>query len=205
MPKVNKEYVSARRAEILEAARRCFVRNGFQATSMQDLFAESGLSAGVIYRYFDSKEAVILAIAEQAIQDVVTAMQAVVSPQHAGRIGSSLAAAIEVIDLQDSERGITALAVQVWAEALRNPELSRRFLPRLAEARAQMQALLERHDGSGLTAAGSPDATAVATAIFAVLPGYIMQRALLGPEAVDGAADACRMLWPQAGPPHQGG
>jgi AcrR family transcriptional regulator len=52
------------RAHILAAARRCFVRNGFHQTSMQDLMREAATSSGAIYRYFDSKDAMILAIAE---------------------------------------------------------------------------------------------------------------------------------------------
>ncbi|HEY0718123.1 MAG TPA: helix-turn-helix domain-containing protein, partial [Streptosporangiaceae bacterium] len=52
MPKVTQQYRDARRDQILSAARRCFLRDGFHVTSMQDLFAESGLSSGAVYRYF---------------------------------------------------------------------------------------------------------------------------------------------------------
>ena len=65
MPKVTQQYRDARRDQILGAARRCFLRDGFHSTSMQDLFAEAGLSAGAVYRYFASKDEVIVAIAEE--------------------------------------------------------------------------------------------------------------------------------------------
>ena len=42
-PENTLEYRDARRDQILTAARRCFLRDGFHATSMQDLFAEAGL------------------------------------------------------------------------------------------------------------------------------------------------------------------
>ncbi len=71
MPKVSQEYRDARREQILNAARRCFLRDGFHETSMQDLFAEAGLSSGAVYRYFPGKEDVILAIAEENMRDVV--------------------------------------------------------------------------------------------------------------------------------------
>jgi AcrR family transcriptional regulator len=45
MPRVSQQYRDSRREQILAAARRCFLRDGFHETSMQDLFAESGLSA----------------------------------------------------------------------------------------------------------------------------------------------------------------
>ena len=35
-----------------------------------------------------------------------------------------------------------------------------------------------------------------AAALLSVLPGYILQLALLGPEAVDGVPEALRSLWP---------
>jgi AcrR family transcriptional regulator len=56
---------SDRRAEILEAAQRCFVRSGFHQTSMHEICAEAGMSAGNLYRYFPSMEALIAGIAER--------------------------------------------------------------------------------------------------------------------------------------------
>src|SRR4051812_20026284 len=49
---------------ILTAAMTCFARSGFHKASMQDICAEAGMSAGNLYRYFRSKEAIIGAIAE---------------------------------------------------------------------------------------------------------------------------------------------
>ena len=49
---------------ILEAAKTCFVRSGFQGASMQQICAEAGMSPGALYRYFPSKEAIVEAICE---------------------------------------------------------------------------------------------------------------------------------------------
>ena len=49
---------------ILDAAKICFVRSGFQGASMQQICAEAGMSPGALYRYFSSKEAIIEAICE---------------------------------------------------------------------------------------------------------------------------------------------
>ncbi len=49
---------------ILEAAKTCFVRSGFQGTSMQQICAEAAMSPGGLYRYFPSKESLIEAICE---------------------------------------------------------------------------------------------------------------------------------------------
>src|SRR3954470_18901979 len=61
MPRVSEEHLERRRRQILDAARRCFVRKGVHETSMQDIFAESGLSAGAVYRYFKSKNEIVAA------------------------------------------------------------------------------------------------------------------------------------------------
>ena len=55
MPKVSEEHRTARRDEIVQAAMRRFAIKGFEATSMADIIAESGLSAGAIYGNFANK------------------------------------------------------------------------------------------------------------------------------------------------------
>jgi AcrR family transcriptional regulator len=55
------EHVSDRgradkRTDIIRAALRCFSRKGYNNTTMDDIVAESGLSKGTLYWYFDSKE-----------------------------------------------------------------------------------------------------------------------------------------------------
>lgn len=49
---------------VLDAAKVCFVRSGFQGASMQQVCAEAGMSPGALYRYFSSKESIIAAICE---------------------------------------------------------------------------------------------------------------------------------------------
>jgi TetR/AcrR family transcriptional regulator, transcriptional repressor of aconitase len=71
MPSVSQEHLDARRRQILDAARRCFVRNGFHATSMQDVLAEANLSAGAVYRYFRGKDEIIAAIAGEALAEMI--------------------------------------------------------------------------------------------------------------------------------------
>src|SRR5213083_2191577 len=54
-----------RRTQILEAAMVCFAKRGFHQASMHDISAEAGISVGLIYRYFENKEAVIAAMADR--------------------------------------------------------------------------------------------------------------------------------------------
>src|SRR5215472_7034271 len=57
MPKTSAAAKEARQEQILTAAVRCFARRGYHATTIEDLVAETGLSRGVLYLYFPSKEA----------------------------------------------------------------------------------------------------------------------------------------------------
>src|SRR3954466_853656 len=59
-----------RRTQILEAAVVCFAKHGFHQASMHDISAEAGISVGLIYRYFPSKEAVISTMAEQHKEEI---------------------------------------------------------------------------------------------------------------------------------------
>ena len=55
MPKVSEQHLAARRAEILEGARRAFARHGYEGATVSRLEEEIGLSRGAIFHYFDSK------------------------------------------------------------------------------------------------------------------------------------------------------
>lgn len=70
MARVSQAHLDARRRQILDAAALCFARNGFHATSMQDVLKEADLSAGAVYRYFSGKEELIAAIVSEVLGEV---------------------------------------------------------------------------------------------------------------------------------------
>lgn len=53
-----------KRAQILAGAKRCFMSMGFEATSMNEITAEAGVSKGTIYVYFEDKQALFRALIE---------------------------------------------------------------------------------------------------------------------------------------------
>ena len=59
-----------RRRQILRAAVACFARRGFHQTTMHDISAEAQISVGLIYRYFENKDAVISMIAMEHLADL---------------------------------------------------------------------------------------------------------------------------------------
>lgn len=60
--------IEAQRERILNAAQECFIGSGFHAASMASIAETAGMSAGLIYRYFENKNAIILAIVERQLQ-----------------------------------------------------------------------------------------------------------------------------------------
>src|SRR6188474_3211083 len=121
MRRASAQLQSDRRAEILAAAQRCFVRAGFHGASMQDICAEAGMSPGNLYRYFPSKEALIAGIAERDRAEVA---------QDFARadLSQGLFAALEGMahhhfTIRSIEQ--VKLCTEVMSEARRNPEIAR--------------------------------------------------------------------------------
>lgn len=197
MPKVSAEYRAGRREHILQAARQCFMRNGFHATSMQDIFAEAGLSAGAVYRYFASKDEMIAAIAHDNMQEVMAMVRSVAAQGPAASVGEVVAGVLELVAAKHSEDGLGGLAIQVWSEALRNPTLAAELDGLIRRTRADLAAVVRQAQASGSLPPDLP-AEAVAATLFAILPGYILQLALLGRAGVRGVPGAVRGLWPPA-------
>lgn len=196
MPKVSERYKDERRGQIMDAARRCFLRNGFRETSMQDLFAESGLSSGAFYRYFAGKDELIIAIAQDNFREVVETIHTA-AEQSEGSLGDALAKAVELVTAKHRESGHGGIAVQVWAESLRNPQLAAEFTGLLKNVHAEIEVMVRRHQEAGTLPPEVP-AEALSSVVLGMVPGYIVQLVLLGPEASTGVAEALRALWPSS-------
>jgi AcrR family transcriptional regulator len=121
MRRVNVQLQSDRRAEILEAAQRCFVRSGFHGASMQDICTEAGMSPGNLYRYFPSKEALIAGIAERDRAEVAQEFAS-------ADLSHGLFAVLEGMahhHFAERPDEQVLLCTEISAEARRNPEIAR--------------------------------------------------------------------------------
>ena len=65
-----------RRAELLAAGRALFLANGVAATSLDDITQRAGVSKGLFYLYFPSKEDLVLALQEQFSHEIAACMRA---------------------------------------------------------------------------------------------------------------------------------
>ncbi|MGW1619545.1 TetR/AcrR family transcriptional regulator [Streptomyces sp. NPDC002172] len=198
MPKVSQEYLDARRAEILSAARRCFVRNGFHATTVQDVLTETGLSTGAVYRYFSGKQDMIVAIAEENLGEVVAEVRKLANQRPTVGIGEALTDLFEVIKAKHAENGFAALTLLVWSESLYIPALTERINATIAEACSEIVKIVREHQNAGTLPLGA-SADELAQLIATIVPGFILQLTVLGPSGVAGLSDAARALWPEGG------
>ena len=138
MRRPNAQLQSDRRAEILAAAERCFVRSGFHQTSMQEICAEAGMSPGNLYRYFPSKEALIAGISERNRANAAAELAAVAeAPSFFA--GLAQLAAYHVVERPMAE---VALCVEIMAESRRNPEVARVFDEIEGEVKGKLMGLL---------------------------------------------------------------
>lgn len=106
-----------KRIEILKAATKCFRKTGFHQTSMQEICSEIGLGPGAVYRYFNSKDAIIEAMAEDERRQARSILQDLRQADH-------LPDALTGVALAFAERYAAAsdvgLMTEVYAEGLRN-------------------------------------------------------------------------------------
>jgi AcrR family transcriptional regulator len=141
MPKMSTAHLEARRAEILDAAETCFIRRGLHQTTMHDICEESQLSPGAVYRYFDSKDDLIDAVAERRTQQEMQFID------EAKAQTSEAAEALTVLGdrfwgqfLRPDFEHWARLDIEIWPETLRNP----RHQARVREQRSMLrQALTE--------------------------------------------------------------
>lgn len=107
-----------RRQQILDAAETCFCRYGFHSASMAQIARTFGMSAGHIYNYFDSKEAIIAGIVERELDQFIQGVGALHDSHDLQK------AALEQIDAGVADKlnfGKSARRLEVLAEAGRNP------------------------------------------------------------------------------------
>lgn len=114
--------LTERHIRILDAAERVFARAGFHAATMQDVAAEASMSPGNLYRYFSSKDAIIEGMTERD-RSLIAEDFGRLCPQN-GLLLDQLEA-LGRKHLVDQPREKAVIAVQIWAEAARNPGMAR--------------------------------------------------------------------------------
>ncbi|SFU77843.1 TetR/AcrR family transcriptional regulator [Pseudoduganella namucuonensis] len=140
------ERAQTRRQQVLDAAETCFRRSGFHGASMAEISKAAGMSAGHIYNYFDSKDAIIAAFVEQNVERVTAIMRNLEQQEDPLQaIVDDTARSVR----EHLERDTWALPLEISAEAARNPTIAAVVRDADARSRGQLRAMLktarERH------------------------------------------------------------
>jgi len=168
-----------RRQEILAAALRCFARNGFHSTTITDVVRESGVSQGTFYLYFETKDDVIAALADDRSQSDAL-INAIAGAEDDPVVGLTILFDLHGRTLADAQRADERrVAIQGWAEALRNDAIRQRLVANTARVQQEIARLIERGQRSGRF---RPDAEpqGVARALMALFRGLTLLTAWEG-------------------------
>ncbi|MEV0357822.1 TetR/AcrR family transcriptional regulator [Nocardia sp. NPDC050697] len=179
MPRVSEEHLERRRQQIVEAAQRCFARKGFHQSSMQDVFAESGLSAGAVYRYFKSKDELVAALASNAGTDIRAVLIEAIRRDPLPTPAAVVGAVTTWMSQNTGLDGRLRLAPQAWTLALTDPEAAGYVKLAMTGIRGMWREYAERMAEEGWLPADA-DLDAVAATLFGLLPGFLLQFLIVG-------------------------
>ena len=176
MPKITDTKREERRQQILDAALRCFSRDGFHATTTADIVRESGLSQGALYLYFATKDDIVVALADDRHQGEVF-LNALAKSEQDPIAGLMLLVELYGKTLGDPRRtDMRRVGIQGWAEALRSPRIHESVVEGFSTVRAAIVELVQRGQRSGQIRPEVDPDTAARTMI-AVFQGLVLQLA----------------------------
>ncbi len=159
-----------RPSQILDAALVCFAKRGFHQTSMHDISAEAGISVGLIYRYFENKEAVISAMADRHKKEIQEMLE---RARQAPTLLESLEILFTAHCCENEPRLLSAFVVDLYAEAARNSQIADLVRDVLQTAMDGVTELIARAP-EGQTASRGLAPRELAELIFAVARGMLM-------------------------------
>jgi AcrR family transcriptional regulator len=137
--------IEAQRERILAAAQECFIDHGFHGASMASIAETAGMSAGLIYRYFENKNAIILAIVERQLEllrnDIQLNRRVDLPAELIHNYGRSC--------VHDGRGMNAALLLEMSAEATRDPQIAAALDHFDATLRGALQDWLSRSREAG--------------------------------------------------------
>lgn len=165
-----REAPSVRKVQILSAARTCFATSGFKATTVDDIAVEAGVSVGLLYRIFGSKNAIVEAIIlEQVEAQIAEAFEIISSSPE---IGIDRAKALRGFDGASLDLQQLALTFEMAAEMCRNNSLREFMQNRRSELYAEV---INRLTASGMDRDTAEKKFAELDLIGAIGSGVVIQ------------------------------
>jgi TetR/AcrR family transcriptional regulator, transcriptional repressor of aconitase len=168
VPRVSIDQLAARRQQILDDARSCFARHGYEGATVRRLEQSTGLSRGAIFHHFRDKEALFLALAEQDAQR----MADLVAAQGLVQVMRELVSAPESLDTS-----WTATFLEVARRARTDPGFRTRWRAHAETLTAATEQRLARQAAAGTLRDDVP-VPVLARYLELVLEGLVSQLAM---------------------------
>ncbi len=122
-PRIVMARAAKQRERILDAAEQCFIKHGFHAASMAHIAQTADMSAGLIYRYFANKAAIVKAIIERHLES--EHHQKICKLSTGEDISRAILETFEAWRRRDDPKLNAALMLELTAESTRDPEIAR--------------------------------------------------------------------------------
>lgn len=162
---------------IMETAVSEFRAHGFRGAAISGICKSAGVSPGHLYHYFDSKEAIVEAIVEQErakIRGEIAQLLATEEPLTA-MVDAMLA------ERNGEDRMDTVMAIEIYAEATRNPRVARIVKDFEQHLLSEIVAMLTSLEHTGRIIPGL-DLPAIASVLMALVDG-VLTRAIADRDA----------------------
>ena len=178
MPKVSEQHLESRKRQIVDAAFLCFARKGFHPTTMPDICTEAGLSAGAVYRYFASKQAIIASAcdASQESSDLELLASATEVSDTSEMLQGLAGAFFSRLDGPDATT-LNRATVQLWAEVAVNEDVRGSFKEREAKIADGLKAVVTEAQKRG-DFETTLDPNAIVQAMISLYDGFRLQKAI---------------------------
>jgi AcrR family transcriptional regulator len=195
MPKISDTTREARRRHVLESAWRCFSRNGFHLTTMDEIIAETGMSSSSVYRYFAGKDDLIDAAAEESLGIAASVLAELGRKTPVPSPRDTLAQLVNGLRRQQSGTGydLTKITVNAWGEALRRPQMHTRAYRFYNETHTALVTLAQRWCDEGVIPADS-DPDSIAGLLVTLMPGMLVMNHLYELPSPDGLAEGIALF-----------
>jgi TetR/AcrR family transcriptional regulator, fatty acid metabolism regulator protein len=172
-----------RRRQILDAAVRAFAQKGYYASRVSDIAEEAGVAYGLVYHYFESKEAVLEAIFRDSWGMMLEAIKSVEDSEPSPREQLRKTAAIVLRTWRDQPDLVRVLV----REVTRSGEQLQREVGEIQLAFEALQRIVARGQEQGVFRRDvSPRFAAwiVYGALEEILTGWVMGQLPDGPDDV---------------------
>jgi len=166
VPKVSQDHLAARRRQILDGARQCFARYGYEGATVRRMEEATGLSRGAIFHHFRDKEALFLTLALEEAQR----MADVVAEQ-------GLVQVMRELLVHPEQHDWLGTRLEVARRLRTDAEFRAGWAQRYAEITAATQARLERQRAAGKVR-GDVDAGVLTGYLELVLDGVVAHLAM---------------------------